>query len=357
MNDEQAAFKLNMLYPKQWPYLTVLLALIILFPLIFPSDYLITVATLTGIYTMITIGLSLLLGYTGQISLGHAAYFGLGAYTSGILTAKFGLSPWLALLIALMLTLVVAYLIGKPTLKLKGHYLALATVAFNIIVYTFFVSFYTLTGGASGLTGIPKLSLFGFTLTSHVAYYFLVWLVVLGIFLFSLNIVHSPVGRVLRGIHDSEIATIIQGVDVSKYKIQVFVLSAVFASLAGSLYAHFVNFIAPPTFYVTKSIMFLMMVVIGGAHSLWGALLGAIIITVLGESIGLFIPQSLHTGGEVELIFYGLMLILVIMFLPKGLIGLLTMVRDSLMHRFTPGKKEMPDRTVSPNEYSDLGRS
>ncbi len=258
--------KKQTLYASRLKPLFILMVLIVLAPVLFHSPYYLTVLVLIGIYSIITLGLSLLMGYAGQISLGHAAFFGIGAYTSGILTVKYGVAPLVAMLAGILLTGLIAFAVGIPTLKLKEHFLALATIGFNIIVYIVILGMYDLTGGASGLTGIPKFSVFGFDIRGEWNYYFLVWGIVLLLASFCINLVQSHIGRVLRGIHDSEIATLTQGIDVLKYKLQIFVLSAVFASAAGSLYAHFMNFLAPGTFYVLASIQLLIMVVVGGLN-------------------------------------------------------------------------------------------
>lgn len=307
------------LYSSRFRPFFIMITLIVIAPFFFQSSYALTLLILTGIFSIIALGMSLLLGYAGQISIGHAAFFGLGAYISGILTTKFGVSPWAAMISGMLFTAFVSFIIGIPTLKLKEHFLALATIGINIIFYIITLGFYEYTGGASGLTGIPSLSFFGMSLKGELSYYFLVWGVVLLIALFSLNIVQSHVGRILRAIHDSEIATLTQGVDAAKYKLHIFVISAVFASLAGSLYAHFLNFIAPPTFFVTTSIQLLAMIAIGGAQPIWGAILGAFIMTMLGEVIKTILPMFFNVGGEVEITIYGLLLVLVMMFLPKGL--------------------------------------
>jgi len=302
----------------------LLIALAVIVPLFTQSPYILTLCVLIGIYSIVTLGLSLLMGYAGQISIGHAAFFGIGAYTSGILTAKYQFDPWIAMLLGLMLTLVVALLVGIPTLKLKEHFLALATIGFNVIVYVVLLSEYDFTGGAGGLSGIPNLSLFGLTLNNEMKFYVFTWVIVLLLYLFATNIVQSHIGRIMRGIHDSEVATLTQGINVAKYKLHIFILSALFASLAGSMYAHFINFLAPSTFSMFQSITFLVMVCVGGLRPIWGALFGALIMTALGELVKHFVPMFLDVGGEVEIIIYGIVLLLVVMFVPKGLLPTIT---------------------------------
>lgn len=317
----------KLLYGSRWKVFLGLMAAVLVLPFFVRSQYLFTLFILIGIYCIITIGLSLLIGYAGQISLGHAAFFGIGAYTSGILTAKYDVSAWLAMGVGMVVTFVVAYLIGIPILRLKGHILALATIAINIIVYTLLLGLSEYTGGAGGLVGIPNLSLFGLNLGNQLFFYFFVWAIVGLVILFSLNIIRSNVGRLLRSIHDSEIGTETLGVNAAKYKVMIFAISAVFASLAGSLYAHYINFIAPPTFYITFSILLLVMVMVGGVHSIWGAILGTAAIMFLNEIIRFVGHTYFNIGGEVEIVVYGLIIVIVMIYMPKGLIGVLDSLR------------------------------
>ena len=286
------------------------------------------VMVFVGIYCLITIGLSLLMGYAGQISLGHAAFYGLGAYFSAILTVRFGLNPWVCMLIGAACTAVFAYLIGVPALKLKGHYLAMATLAFGIIVYIVFNEEAALTGGPDGMSGIPGLSLGSFEFDTVERYYYLVWGFVLVVFVFTINIIESGAGRALRAIHSSEAAAAAMGVNVSRFKITVFVYSAILASLAGSFYAHYLNFINPSTFDLFFAIKLVIMITLGGMHSIWGALLGAGLITFLNY-------EWLHYFEEFEVIVYGAILLLVVIFLPDGLAGLAASLKNAWERRST----------------------
>ncbi|MBC8017505.1 MAG: branched-chain amino acid ABC transporter permease, partial [Verrucomicrobia bacterium] len=212
-------------------------------PLVFHGGYLMNVLVFVGIHTMLAIGLNLLLGYAGQISLGHAGFFGLGAYLSGILTATYGWNPWLAMPLAAAVVGAVAFLIGFPILKLKGHYLAMATLGMGIIMYIVFNETIDLTGGPSGLSGIPNISIGSLTFDTDVENYYLIWFFTLGMILLSLNLANSRVGRALRAVHDSEVAAQVVGVNARLLKVQIFALSAVISSVAGSLYAHTMTFV------------------------------------------------------------------------------------------------------------------
>lgn len=326
------------LYEGRWKAIGFLFALVVLIPFLISSQYIFTILILIGIYNIITIGLSLLIGYAGQISLGHAAFFAMGAYISGVFTVHFDFSPWLAMLIGMITTFILSYLIALPVMKLKGSFLALATMAINIIVYILLLGMNQYTGGAAGLGGIPGLSLFGISLSNQVIFYYFVWFVVICVIIFSTNIVQSHIGRLLRSIHDSEIATKTLGVHVSKYKVIIFALSAMFASMAGSFYAHYISFIAPPTFYINFSILLLIMVMVGGSHSIWGAVIGTTVMMFLNEFIRYIGHTFLHVSGEVEIVVYGAIIVLVMLFLPKGLIDIFS--RMSWKTRNNRGKKE-----------------
>ena len=268
-----------------------------------------------GIYCLITIGLSLLLGYAGQISLGHAAFYGIGAYISAILTTTYSLDPWLCMIVGMAVSGAVALLVGAPSLKLRGHYLAMATLAFGIIIYIVFNEETEWTGGPDGMGGISGLSFFGYDIMSIEGYYYLVWAFVFGAFIFTINIIQSPIGRALRAIHASEVAANAVGIHVVRYKVLVFAYSAVLASLAGSLYAHYLNFVNPSAFDLFFAIKLLIMIALGGMHNIWGAIAGAILITFLSY-------EWLHFFEELEVIIYGAILLLVTMFLPDGLVGI-----------------------------------
>ncbi|MBI2954076.1 MAG: branched-chain amino acid ABC transporter permease [Chloroflexi bacterium] len=309
--------------------LSALFVVIGVLPFVFTSSYHISVMIFIGIHAMLAIGLCLLMGYAGQVSLGHAAFFGLGAYASGILTASYHVDPWLAMGLAAIFTGLVAFIIGKPLFRLKGNNLAMGTLGFGIIVYIMLVEMTDLTGGPSGLRGVPSLSIFGFTFDKDIKYFYLVWALALLFLILSLNIVNSRVGRALRSIHGSEIAAEMLGVDTNKYKIQILIVSAVYASVAGSLYAHYVTFLSPPPFGFKLSIEVLVMVVIGGLSSVYGAIFGAAATTLLSETLRGTVPKLLSgAGGEYEIVVFGVILMVVMIFMPTGLTsGTLNLVR------------------------------
>jgi branched-chain amino acid transport system permease protein len=294
--------------------------LVFLFPFVTNSNYLLSVFIMIGFYSLVCNGLTLLMGYAGQISLGHAAFYGIGAYTSAYMTATLGISPWFGIIGGALISAVIALIVGIPTFKLKGHYLALATLGFGIIVYTFFKEMSSITGGMNGFFGIPSLELFGIPINNDFRFYYLVWTAVLLGLLFSRNVIHSRVGRALRSIEGSEAASDAVGINIMSYKLQVFVFSAVCTSIAGSLYAHYVTFINPQAFDALTSIYFLIMVVIGGTTSIWGSIMGPAIFIALSELLKALIPLVVpNAGGEFEIVFFGLLLVVTLIYMPNGL--------------------------------------
>lgn len=295
-------------------------AVVLGLPLLIHDAYFLSVLVFIGIYSIVTVSLCLLMGYAGQISLGHAAFYGLGAYGSGILTVRFGLNPWLGMAAAAAFTGLIALVIGIPTLRLKEHFLALATLGFGIIIYIVFMQEALWTGGPSGLTGIPYLTAGSLVFNTDLSYYYLVWGMVLATVLICGNVVNSRIGRALKAIHGSELAAQSMGVDTPRIKLQIFVFSAMFASIAGSLYAHYVTMINPSPFGFKMSVEFVLMAVVGGIASVWGPLFGVAAVTILTEMLREYIPLLIPgAGGEVEIVAFGLILTVIMIFLPEGL--------------------------------------
>jgi branched-chain amino acid transport system permease protein len=292
-----------------------------------------------GILTTVVVGLNLLMGYAGQASLGQAAFYAMGAYASAILTVKartLGLPeglytawwwPWLVMLGSMLLVGGLTYLVGKPILRLRGHYLAMGTLGLGIMVYIIFRENFglstadiNLTGGSDGIPDVGRLAIGSFSLWPIQRYYFLVWAVALTTIVLSLNIVNSRVGRALRSIHGSEVAANTMGVDTDKYKLQVLVLSAVYASLAGSLYAHFQAAVSPGPFNFGGSLELVVMSVVGGIASIWGAPFGVAMVLILKEIIRTRMHAILHgAGGEHEVIAFGILIVVIMLFMPDGL--------------------------------------
>ena len=290
----------------------LLLALVLaLLPLLLPNAFYYDVAIRIAINAMVVIGLNLLMGYTGQISLGHAGFFGLGAYVSAVLTARYNWPPLAALVAGATATGLLALLLARPVLKLKGHTLAMATLGLGIIIAIVINNETQWTGGPDGLT-VPPFTLLGMELAGEKSWYALVASLLLLVTWGALNLIDSPVGRALQAIHGSEVAARVVGVDTSRFKVRVFVLSAVIASVAGSISAHYVAFITPNVAGFFHSIELVTMVVVGGMASVFGSIVGAALLTVL--------PQLLSTFEGWETVVFGVILMTTMIFLPKGLV-------------------------------------
>lgn len=288
------------------------------------SRYVLKVLTFVGINAMIVLGLALLFGYAGQVSLGHAAFFGLGAYSSAWVTKTIEW-PWLAgLATAVLVTALGGVLLALPSLRLKGHYLAMATLGFGEIMRIAFVEAKAVTGGPDGLSGIPYASIGSFTFDSPQLNFWLVW-GALGIaVLVSHNIVVGRPGRSMLALHGSELGTMASGVSITGLKVRVFTLSAVLAGVAGSLYASAVGFISPSTFSLHLSVILVAMAVLGGTRSLAGPLVAAALLTLIpyADAVLPALPREVMTViQEWEADFYGLVIILVMLFLPGGVAG------------------------------------
>lgn len=311
-------------------FVVLALALAVL-PVAVTSNYILSTLIFIGINTMLTVGLSLLMGYTGQISLGHAVFFGSGAYLTTILMTRYDVTPLLAIVVAAFITALLAYIIGGPIFRLRGHYLAMATLGLNIIFEIFLVTEADLTGGPNGIFGIPPLSIGGFVIKSDLAYFYVVWTVTLVILALSLNIVNSRVGRALRAIHAGETAAAAMGINVHMFKLKVLTLSAIYASLAGSLLAFYLQIVTPSSFSFIVSIELVTMVAIGGLASVWGGIFGAATVTVLSEALRNIIPQFVRgASAEVEILIFGIILIVIMVFMPEGLtVGLAKRIRGS----------------------------
>jgi len=298
-------------------------AFLIVWPFLENNPYNLGLSNLIAIHVIVVLGLNLFIGYAGQISLGHAAFFALGAYGSALGTVTLGFPAWPVMILTAMAVALIALLVGQPALKLRGHYLAMATLGFNIVVYTILIQWDTVTGGPSGFAGIPYLSVGGLIFDDEIRFHYLVWAFAMLSLLLSLNLVRSGVGRGLAALAGDETAAAALGVDTRKAKVKVFVLSAVFASLAGSLFAHCYAFVSPDSFSIFASVDFVIMVVVGGLGSVWGTLFGAGLITLLPEWI-----EALQNYKD---IIEGLILVLILLFMPQGLVtGVVEMVRTRI---------------------------
>jgi branched-chain amino acid transport system permease protein len=309
----------------------IAVAAIALAPAIAPAFY-VTLLNYIGLYSLVSLGLVLLTGVAGQTSFGQAAFVGLGAYTTAVLTTQYGFSPWATLFIALTITLVVGYVIGIITLSMGGHYLPLATIAWGISLY-FLMGNIESFGGFTGLTGVPPVTLFGFTLEKEAEFYYFIWLVVLAALWCAANLLDSRPGRAIRALKQGTTMVEAFGVHPGRMKTAVFVIAAVLACLSGWLYAHLQRFVNPTPFGINQGIEYLFMAVIGGATSVWGAVLGATLVTLLKTWLQDLLPKVIGEAGQFEIIVFGILLVLMLQYARDGLIPYL--------QRFVPSPKRV----------------
>ena len=288
------------------------------------SGYVLGTLIFVALNALAALGLSLVMGFAGQVSLGQAAFFAVGAYVSGVLTASYGWNGWLAMAVAVLAGALTAVAIGLPIFRLSGLLLAMATLGFGIIVYYVAVNWAGVTGGPSGLTGIPPLAIGAFRFDTDARMLWLAWAALLVVLALTGNLVDSRIGRALRAVHGSEAAAQAAGVDTARLKLAVFALAGAITALAGSLYAHYLAFINPSPFGFAYSVELVVMVVLGGVASLWGAVLGAAAVVVLVEALRAALPLlgASHGAAEYEIVVFGVILMVFMIFMPAGLTGL-----------------------------------
>ena len=290
-----------------------LIVLLFFFPLIIKSGYYLRLVNVALVYALLVLSLNIAMGYAGLVSLGHAGFFGIGAYTSALLSVKFGIPFIIALPTAGVVTTILGLFFGIPTLRLKGNYLTLATLGFGEIVRYVLLNWKSVTGGQDGIGGIPAPGIGSFVLASDAQYYYLVLIMVLLLANISLRIRNSKYGRALIAIKTSAPVTAAMGINPAVIRIIAFALSAFFAGLAGSMYAHLYTFIDPEVFGFDVSSLILAMLLIGGMGTVEGAVLGALILT--------FLPEFLRFSKEYYMLIYGLGIIALVVFLPQGIVG------------------------------------
>jgi len=294
-------------------YLTliVLAAVVVVLPLIFPSSYYFRVAALVWVSALAAVGLNVLMGQAGQVSLGHAGFFGIGAYAVAIGPAHFGVPSWAALVIGCLISATLAYLVGRPILKLRGHYLAIATLGLGVLVALVITTESRWTGGPDGMP-VSKLVLFGWRASGSETWYWITGgLLVLGTWI-ALNLYDTPTGRAFRALHDSEVAARVAGIDVARFKLQAFVIAAVYASLAGSVLAMMNGFVSPDQAGFLHSVELVTMVVLGGLGSVVGSIVGAAVLITL--------PQVLTVFQEYEHLLLGFIIIVAMIFMRDGIV-------------------------------------
>jgi branched-chain amino acid transport system permease protein len=289
----------------------LLAALVVVAPLVLPNNYAYDVAIQIAINAVVCIGLNLLIGYAGQISLGHAGFFALGGYASAIVASRWGVPVWIAMPGACAAVGALAWVIGKPTLRLHGHPLAMATLGLGVIISIALTTEDRLTGGPDGMA-VPSLVLFGLAVQGERAWYWIAGALLLATVWLALNLIDSPHGRALRALHGSEVAAQTLGIDCARFKLQVFTLSAVLAALAGAITAHYSGFITPAKASFLHSVELVIMVVFGGMASVFGAVVGAAVLTLL--------PQLLTALKDYEMMVFGAVLVATMVLFPQGMV-------------------------------------
>ena len=273
-----------------------------------------------GIYIIIAQSLNIIAGYTGILSVAHAAFYGIGAYTTALMDLKLGTPFWLNIVVAIILSAVISAIVALPALRIHDDYLVVATFGFQIIVFSIFNNWVSFTAGPLGLPGIPAISLFGFEFSEYWQFLLLVILFDIIVFFFLNKLVNSPFGLILKGIREDEIFTQSLGKNITRYKIYAFVIGGSVASVAGCLYAHFISFIDPTSFTILESIFMISIVIIGGMGNLWGSVVGAVLLVSLPEILRFTgFPSSI--AANMQQILYGLLLVLFMIFRPRGFIG------------------------------------
>ncbi len=303
------------------PARIALAAVLLTLPVWLADAYFLHVVIMAGIFGVLALSLNLLLGYTGQLSLGHAAFFGIGAYTSALLTLRLEWSFWAALPGAAAAAGLAGWVIGRLALKLRGAYFVLVTISFAGVISLVSVNWMDLTNGPLGLPGVPSPALGPWSLRAKGAYYYLVLAAVALAYLVCRRLVRSRIGRALLALRENEALAESVGVDVTHYLVLAAVVSAALAGMAGSLYAHYTRFVSPEVFLFTYTVTMVIMVVAGGKGTLAGPLVGAAIFTVLPEAL------RAATSWQWQMLAYGVLLVLLVFFLPRGIVPALAALR------------------------------
>jgi branched-chain amino acid transport system permease protein len=278
---------------------------------LFAPQFWVTLGNYIGLYSIVALGLVLLTGVAGQTSFGQAAFVGIGAYATAILATQYQWSPWVNLFVGLAVTTALALFLGFITLRMKGHYLPLATIAWGISLYFLFGNVEFL-GGHTGITGIPGLALFGFELRNERHFYFVIWVIAMVALWATNNLLDSRPGRAVRALKGQLEMAEAFGVDAARLKIIVFVYAALLACISGWLYAHLQRFVNPTPFGINQGIEYLFMAVVGGAGSVWGAVVGASIITLAKQVLQDILPSLLGRSGNFEIVVFGMLMVLLL---------------------------------------------
>ncbi|HLB11440.1 MAG TPA: branched-chain amino acid ABC transporter permease [Dehalococcoidia bacterium] len=323
---------------RRWLPLAILGVILALVPLPLGDSYLFGFVVLVGIFAIAAMGVDLVLGYAGQITLGHAGFMAIGAYTTAVLTVR-GVPSLAAFLAACVVTAVIAYLVGAPLMGVLTHFhVAIATLALGVLVYSFLLVGGDLTGGFTGIQGVPRLSLGGLEVNGDFAHYVVVWAAALSLYVLARNVGDSQVGRILRAIESDEVAAQTSGISVASYKVRVFVLSAIYASIAGSLLAHYMKYISPTQVDILTSFDLVTMTILGGKGTVLGGILGAAFLKLL--------PQFTEFLKDYRVLVNGSIVLIVLLFFPRGIVGGLEALA-ALLARPMRKKEEAPLQSPS----------
>ncbi|WP_186022424.1 ABC transporter permease subunit [Burkholderia gladioli] len=294
-----------------WAFAIVLFALPVLPGVLRIPEYWVTLLNYIGLYSIVAIGLVLLTGVGGMTSFGQAAFVGIGAYATALLSTGYGLSPWLGLIAGVIVTAVVALVLGAVTMRLSGHFLPLGTIAWGLALFYLFGNL-DLLGKYDGINGIPALHVFGITLDTGRSLYYLIWLVVIAAIVSVRNLLNSRPGRAIRALRGGGVMAEAMGVNTAWMRVLIFVYAAVLASVSGFLYAHLQRAVNPTPFGLNHGIEFLFMAVVGGVAHVWGAVLGAAILTVLQDWLQSLLPRLLGQDGNFEIIVFGVVMVVLL---------------------------------------------
>lgn len=312
---DAGAKKINTLDKKTQRIIkAVFMLIIIIWPILLNNNqYVLRTSILVLLYIVLALSLNIVMGYAGQLSMGHAAFYGIGAYTTALLMVNLKLPFFIAIIIAGIISGIFGMILAMPTLRLKGDYLAIVTVGFGEIIRLVLINWTSLTRGPAGITGVPSPSIFGFSINTNIRYFYLILVLVMITIKVSNNLLNSRLGRGLIAIKDDEVASEAMGINSTQLKIIAFVLSAILAGIAGGFFATFIRYVNPDNFSYTESVSILCMVVLGGIGNVPGVVLGAIILTIL--------PEALRDISTYRYLIYGILLIFMMIIRPQGLIS------------------------------------
>lgn len=332
---------------RDWYFILVFILVFLGVPIIWGSSYYLDVFNLLGIYSIVIMGLILVSGFTGQISMGHNAFFGLGGYGTALLTVKLGYSPYVGLLAGLLGALIIGYMVALASLRVRGYYLAITTMVLGWVIWSLTIAFPEITGGSDGIWDIPNINLKILTLQTNFQKYFLIWGLTLAIFIFSLNIGRSKIGRTLKAIHSNEILSETSGINAARYKIHVMLYSAAVTALAGFLMAHYRNEFGPPIIEPSVGIDFLIMMFLGGVASIPGAFIGVGLMKLL--------PEFFEALQIYKTLAYGVIMIFILMFLPEGMAGGLIALGRKIKKRVgVVDFQDQPVGAIMPQEIPNI---